>query len=168
LQKKLGKNYDVKDWREFEKHLFTAIKFEKKVMFLVLALIFLVAGFNMIGNYLRLVTRKRQNIGILKSIGSVNRDIIKIFVINGMIIGSIGIICGLVTSLGLLAAQLKWQFIKIPIAGMPFHAVPVKLELLDIILVVLVSLSIALLTTIIPAYRTTKIDPIKVIRQGEE
>ncbi|MBC8313494.1 MAG: ABC transporter permease [Candidatus Cloacimonetes bacterium] len=168
LSEKLGENFEVQDWRQFEKHLFAAIKFERKVMFLVLILIFLVAAFNMIGNYLKMVSQKKQDIGILKSLGATSNDIMKIFIINGICIGLIGTISGLVVSLGLLFAQIRWHFIKIPIAGMPFQSIPVKIEILDLIIVACVSLIISLLTTIIPAYRTTKIDAIKVIREGEE
>lgn len=168
LQQILGEGFIVSDWREFEKHLFTAIKFEKKIMFLVLILIFLVAAFNMIGNYLRLISQKTEDIGILKALGSQNKDVVKIFIINGVLIGSAGIFLGLFSSLGLLIAQIKWQFIKIPIMGLPFKSVPVKIEPFDLILVVSVSALITLLTTIIPAKRALKIEPIEVIRKGEE
>ncbi|MBC8527353.1 MAG: FtsX-like permease family protein [Candidatus Cloacimonetes bacterium] len=168
LKKILGNEFEVLDWQQFEKHLFTAMKFEKKVMFFVLILIFLVAAFNMIGNYLKLISHKREDIGILKSIGATAQDIVKIFMLNGLLIGMISIISGLIVSLGLLLAQIKWHFIKIPITGMPFQSIPVKIEIVDLIIVAGVSLIISLLTTIIPAYRTTKIDAIKVIREGEE
>lgn len=168
LSNKLGKDFEVQDWTQFEKHLFTAIKFEKKVMFLVLILIFLIAAFNMIGNYLRMVSQKKADIGILKSFGATANDVVKIFVLNGFLIGIIGILSGFIVSLGLLFAQIKWHFVKIPITGMPFQSVPVKIEVLDLIIVAVVSIVISLLTTIIPAYRTIKIDVIKVIREGEE
>jgi lipoprotein-releasing system permease protein len=168
IQRKLGENFEVLDWRQFEKHLFSAIKFEKKVMFLVLALIFLVAAFNMIGNYLKMVAQKRQDIGILKSFGATPQDVVKIFVLNGLFIGIIGTASGFIVSLGLLLAQIKWHFVKIPIAGMPFQSIPVRIEISDLIIVAVVSLVISLLTTIIPAHRTVKIEAIKVIREGEE
>lgn len=168
LRKELGNSYAVLDWREFEKHLFTAIKFEKKVMFLVLILIFLIAAFNMIGNYLKLISQKKQDIGILKSFGATRKDVMKIFLYNGIFIYLIGTIFGFIVALGLLFAQIKWQFIHIPIAGMPFQALPVKIELLDLILVALISFIITLVTTLIPARRTMNIDAIKVIREAEE
>ena len=168
ISKKLGEEFLVQDWTQFEKHLFAAIKFEKKVMFFVLILIFLIAAFNMIGNYLKLVSQKRADIGILKSFGATAKDVVKIFMLNGFLIGIIGILSGFIISLGLLFAQIKWHFIKIPITGMPFQSVPVKIEIFDLIIVAIISLVISLLTTIIPAYRTIKIDAIKVIRESEE
>jgi len=71
-------------------------------------------------------------------------------------------------SIGLLLAQMKWHFIHIPIAGMPFQTLPVKIELFDLLLVALASLIITLLTTLIPARRTMNIDAIKVIQEAEE
>ncbi len=168
LRQKLADSYTILDWREFEKHLFTAIKFEKKVMFLVLILIFLIAAFNMIGNYLKLISQKRQDIGILKSFGATRKDVMKIFLYNGVFIYLIGTVAGFIVALGLLFAQLKWKFIHIPISGMPFQALPVKIEIIDLILVALVSLVITLVTTLVPARRTMNIDAIKVIREAEE
>ena len=168
IRTKLGDSYDVLDWREFEKHLFTAIRFEKKIMFLVLVLIFLIAAFNMIGNYLKLVAQKRQDIGILKSFGAKKKDVMRIFLFNGIFIYLIGTVAGFIVSLGLLAAQIKWQFIHIPISGMPFQSLPVKIELFDLLLVALASFIITLLTTLIPARRTMNIDAIKVIQEAEE
>lgn len=168
LRNHIGNSYTILDWREFEKHLFSAIKFEKKVMFLALILIFLIAAFNMIGNYLKLISQKKQDIGILKSFGATRKDVTKIFLYNGIFIYLIGTISGFIVALGILIAQIKWQFIHIPIAGMPFQALPVKIEIFDLILVALVSLIITLVTTIIPARRTMNIDAIKVIREAEE
>ncbi|MBN2016791.1 MAG: FtsX-like permease family protein [Candidatus Cloacimonetes bacterium] len=168
LRSELGNSYNVLDWREFEKHLFTAIRFEKKIMFLVLVLIFLIAAFNMIGNYLKLVAQKRQDIGILKSFGAKKKDVMKIFIYNGLYIYVIGTLAGFVVSLGLLFAQMKWQFIQIPLSGMPFQSLPVKIEVIDLVLVAFVSLAITLLTTLIPARRTMNIEAIKVIQEAEE
>ena len=164
----LGDSYDVLDWREFEKHLFTAIRFEKKIMFLVLVLIFLITAFNMTGNYLKLVSQKRQDIGILKSFGAKKKDVMKIFLFNGIFIYLIGTVTGFVVSLVLLSAQIKWGIIHIPISGMPFQTLPVKIEFFDLLLVALISLIITLLTTLIPARRTMNIDTIKVIQEAEE
>jgi len=168
IRAELGNSYEVLDWREFEKHLFTAIRFEKKIMFLVLVLIFLITAFNMIGNYLKLVAQKRQDIGILKSFGAKKKDVMKIFLYNGIFIYLIGTVSGFIMSLGLLFAQIKWQFIHIPISGMPFQTLPVKIELFDLLLVAFISLVITLFTTLIPARRTMNVDAIKVIREAEE
>jgi len=73
---------------------------------------------------------------------------------NGIFIYLIGTVTGFVASIGLLSAQIKWGIIHIPISGMPFQALPVKIEFFDLLLVALISLIITLLTTLIPARRT--------------
>ncbi len=168
IKKKLTENWQVLNWSEFEKHLFSAIKFEKLVMFLVLSLIILIAAFNMIGNFIKLVVEKKSDIGILKTLGATSQDIKKVFFINSTIIGMIGTTAGLFVSLVLLISQIKWQFVKLPIQGMPFQAVPVKIELLDIILVVIISISISLFSGMIPAGRAGKYNVIDIIREKEE
>ncbi len=168
LNKKFGNDFEVHDWTQFENHLFAAIKFEKKVMFFVLILIFLIAAFNMIGNYLKLISQKKADIGILKSFGATAKDVVKIFMLNGFLICIIGTLSGFIVSIALLLCQIKWHFIKIPITGMPFQSVPVKIDIFDLIVVAAVSLVISLFATMIPAYRTIKIDAIKVIRESEE
>jgi len=168
LSKSLGEDYIVKDWREFERHLFSAIKFEKKVMFLVLILIFLVTAFNMIGNYLKLLGEKREQIGILKSLGAKKDEITSIFLKNGLFVGIIGTSAGLISSFIILLAQMKWHFIKIPISGLPFKEIPVQIEFLDVLIVVGVSLLITILTTLIPARAITKITPVSILKKAEE
>ena len=168
IKRTLSTDWQVLDWSEFEKHLFSAIKFEKLVMFLVLCMIFLIATFNMIGNFIKLVIEKKFDIGILKTLGATSLDIKKVFFINSTIISMIGTATGLFASLTLLMCQIKWQFVKLPIQGMPFQAVPVKIELLDIILVIIISISISLLSGIIPATRAAKYNIINIIRDKEE
>jgi len=168
LSQKLGEKYIVQDWRDFEPHLFTAIKFEKKVMFLVLILIFLVTAFNMVGNYLRLLAEKRQQIGILKSLGAKKKEISRIFLKNGLIIGIIGTVIGLLLSLILLFIQIKWNIITIPVQGLPFKHIPVDIEIIDILIVVAVSMMITVLTTIIPLKAITKISPLEILKKAEE
>jgi len=160
----LGQELVVEDWSEFEANLFNAIKMEKAVMFIVLALMIIIASFNMSGNFIKLVTEKRIEIGILKSMGATDKDVIKIFINIGIIIGVLGTLIGLISAFILLYAQLKYQFITIPVPGFPLQWLPVEIRLLDFILVPVVAVIISLLTTLHPARRTMKIDPLKIMR----
>lgn len=168
LQRELGTEFEVRDWRELEQHLFSAIQFEKRVMFTVLVLIFVVVAFNMIGTYLKMIAEKRADIGIMKALGATHQDVAKIFMLNGLMVGIIGTAAGFICSLLLLGAQIKWEFIRIPVAGMPFQAVPVDIQLLDLLTVFVVALGISILTTFIPTRKLAKLDAIKVIREKEE
>jgi len=164
IQDKIGDDYIVEDWSEFEANLFNAIKMEKAVMFFVLALMIIIASFNMSGNFVKLVTEKRVEIGVLKSMGASGKDIVKIFINIGVIIGFLGTLTGLLLAVILLSAQMKFQFIVIPVQGFPLQWIPVEMRLLDFILVPVITIAISLLTTLYPAGRTVKIDPMKIIR----
>ena len=164
LQKKITGDYIVEDWSEFEANLFNAIKMEKAVMFIVLALMIIIASFNMSGNFVKLVTEKRVEIGVLKSMGASGKDVVKIFINIGVIIGFLGTMIGLILAAILLYAQMTLHFIIIPVPGFPLQWLPVEMRILDFILVPIVAIVISLLTTLHPAGRTVKIDPIKIIR----
>jgi len=137
---------------------------EKVVMFLVLALMIIIASFNMSGNFVKLVTEKRVEIGVLKSMGASGKDVVKIFINIGIIIGFLGTLIGLILAILLLSAQMKFHFILIPVPGFPLQWLPIEMRLLDFIFVPVVAIVISLLTTLHPAGRTVKIDPMKIIR----
>lgn len=164
IQNILGENFIVEDWSEFDANLFNAIKMEKVIMFLVLALMIIIASFNMLGNFVKLVTEKKVEIGVLKSMGASDKDIMKIFVFAGTLIGIVGVFIALILALGILFAQMKWQFILIPVPGFPMQWLPVEFRISDFIIVPALSIIISFLSTLLPARRTTSIDPIKIIR----
>ncbi len=164
IQKFLGKNYIAEDWSDFDANLFNAIKMEKIVMFLVLALMIILASFNMTGNFIKLVAEKKNEIGILKAMGATEKDIVKIFVITGICIGIIGTFIGSFLALIVLFAQKIWHFITIPVPGFPLQWIPVEIRLRDFLIVPAVAILISFLTTLHPARKTVKIDPIKIIR----
>ncbi len=164
IQDVIGDDFVVEDWSEFDANLFNAIKLEKVVMFLVLALMIIIASFNMTGNFIKLVAEKKVEIGVLKAIGASEKDIVRMFVNIGLIIGIIGTFIGVAFALILLLAQDYWHFIKIPVAGFPLQWIPVDMRFLDFIIVPIVVIIISFLTTLHPARRTVKIDPIKIIR----
>ncbi|MDY6915367.1 MAG: ABC transporter permease [Candidatus Cloacimonadota bacterium] len=164
LQKQLGTDYVVEDWSEFEANLFNAIKMEKTVMFIVLALMILLAAFNMSGNFIKLVAEKKTEIGVLKAMGASDRNIINVFISIGLFIGIIGTLVGLVLALVVILLQSNYQIIQIPISGLPMQNLPVSIRWLDFVLVPIITIFISFLATLNPAKRTTKVDPIKIIR----
>ncbi len=164
IDNELENNYLVENWSNFEANLFNAIKMEKMVMFLVLALMLLIASFNMSGNFIRLVAEKKTEIGILKAMGASDKDIIRIFSRIGLMLGALGTAIGFSSALILLLAQAKWHFITIPVPGFALHWLPVELRLSDFIGVPIITLIISLLTTLYPARKTIQINPIRTIR----
>jgi lipoprotein-releasing system permease protein len=164
IQKKLGEEFLVEDWSVFEANLFNSIKMEKIVMFFILALMIIISAFNMTGNFVKLVVEKKQEIGILKTLGASDSDIKQIFVTIGLIVGISGAIIGTSLALILLINQKIYHFIKIPVMGFPLAYIPVDLRWIDFILVPVITIFISFLTTLNPAAKTTKILPVKIIR----
>ncbi|MCD4817500.1 MAG: ABC transporter permease [Candidatus Cloacimonetes bacterium] len=158
--------YYAEDWSIFEKNLFNAIKMEKTVMFLVLALMIIIASFNMSGNFIKMVAEKKSEIGILKALGIPEKQISSIFFLSGTIIGIIGTISGMLLAITILWIQQKYHLISIPIAGFPLQWIPVKINISDLFIIPIVSMIISILTTIYPAHKTLQIETIKIIQNN--
>ncbi len=166
IQKELGKNYIVEDWSSFESNLFSSMKFEKIVTFIILFLMIIIASFNMSGNFIRIVTEKKSEIGILKSLGLDNRKIIGIFLFIGIIIGFIGIFSGSLLSLVILAIQSRFHLIKIPVPGFPIQFLPVKILPYDFLTVIILTFFISIISSIYPALKASKINIITILREN--
>lgn len=145
------------------KELFTWVALQKAPTPIILGLIIIVASFNIIGTLLMLVLEKTQSIGILKSLGCNGMDIMKIFIIDGMIIGVLGIIIGNIIGIGLSLLELHFKFFKLP-EQYYMKNVPILLKPELIILISLITVVLIFLATIIPAFIASRFDPVKSIR----
>ena len=162
----LGFPYWSKDWMQINKNLFSALKLEKKAMFVILTLIVLVAAFNIASSLIMMVMQKTKDIAILKAMGATDKSIKKIFIFKGMVIGSVGTFLGL--GLGFLLCWLlkHYKFIELPGDVYYFTTLPVKLEYLDVFLIAAASLLICFLATLYPARQAAKLNPVEAIRYG--
>ncbi len=160
------------DWRELNPSLFNAIEVERNVMFIILLLIIIVAAFNLISSMMMLVSTKEKDIGVLRVIGVSKSQLLKIFIINGFLIGLMGTLFGLL--LGLLFCfninEIR-NFIEIFLGSNLFSEeiyffsnLPIILDHLQIFRILLISLSLSFVATIYPALRATKIQPINLIK----
>jgi lipoprotein-releasing system permease protein len=147
----LKKNYLVQTRYEQNRSLYSIMQVEKWVIYAVLSLILVVAAFNMIGALTMLVLEKKQDISVLHALGSSQGFIQKIFLSEGLLLASIGGIAGMI--LAMLLAFIQITFKVIPLTGGSFliDYFPVKLSLLDFLLVGLTVIAIALLASWIPA-----------------
>jgi lipoprotein-releasing system permease protein len=159
LEEKLGFGYNVKDWISMNQNLFSALKLEKTAMFIILALIVLVAAFNIISTLIMVVMSKGKDIAILKSMGATSMGIMRIFVYEGLIIGLAGTVIGVTGGLGLCKILSKYQFIKLPSDVYPITTLPIKVLPMDVTLVAISAALITLLATIYPSWQASKIEP---------
>ncbi|MCU0652042.1 MAG: ABC transporter permease [Candidatus Omnitrophica bacterium] len=165
LTASLGMDYNLRTWTEANQNFFAALKLEKLTMFIILTLIILVASFNIISTLIVMVVEKTKDIGILKAIGMTSAQIRKIFTYQGILIGAIG--TGLGTCGGLLLCWLlkKYEFIKLPQDIYYIDRLPVAIQIWpDMILIILAAVVITLASTIYPAAKAAKFEPVEALR----
>ncbi|MDD5168531.1 MAG: lipoprotein-releasing ABC transporter permease subunit, partial [Syntrophales bacterium] len=172
IEKKLGFPYWARHWMEMNKNLFSALKLEKRVMFLILSLIVLVAAFNIITALIMVVMEKNKDIAILKSMGATSRSIMNIFVYQGLIIGFVGTVLGCLTglavahNLGRISTFVEKLFgVKI-LPGDVYYLteLPSRVNYTDVTIIVIGTMLICLLATIYPSRRASKLDPAEALR----
>ena len=162
----------VVDWTRSHANFFRAVQIEKRVMFIILTLIVAVAAFNLVSTLVMAVTEKQADIAILRTLGATPTSILKIFVIQGAVIGVFGTLCGV--GLGVLVA-LNVETI-VPFIERVFHVqflakdvyyisdLPSDVHWDDVITVGTVSLVLSLLATIYPSWRASRTNPAEALR----
>jgi lipoprotein-releasing system permease protein len=164
LQRKLGFPYFAEDWSRLWPNLFSALRLEKTVYFLVLLLMVLIGAFNIISTLIMVVMEKRKDIAILQSMGATRESIRKIFLFKGCVIGVVGTVLGVVFGLAICLLIEKYQFIELPKDVFLISTVPVRIYLSNYVLVGCASLLVCLLASIYPARQAAKLDPVEIIR----
>ncbi len=172
IEDELGYPYWARSWMEMNKNLFSALKLEKRVMFIILSLIVLVAAFNIITTLIMTVMEKAKDIAILKSMGATARGIMKIFMIEGIVIGAIG------TALGCLAGitvalnleqisryiENLFGFTILPKDVYYLSELPSQVNYGDVTAIACVAMLICFLAAIYPSWRASRLDPAETLR----
>ena len=159
-------------WMENNSSLLNALKVEKNVMFLILVLIIFVASMNIISGLIIFVKEKNRDIGILKTIGLDQFSLLKIFasigLFNGIMGTFFGVMFGVLFSLNIQSIQ---KFVEIIFKTEVFSnevyylsSLPSRLDFIEVLSVIIVSLIISFISTLLPSFRASKIDPIKTIK----
>jgi lipoprotein-releasing system permease protein len=163
IQRRLGFPYFAEDWTRLWPNLFSALKLEKTVYFLVLLLMILIGAFNIVSTLVMVVMEKKKDIAILRSMGASQQSIRRIFLLKGCIIGILGTVLGAI--LGLLVCLLisQYQF-DLPDGVFLIKTVPVRVYPMNFIIVTIASLAVCLIASIYPARQAAKLDPVEIIR----
>ena len=164
----------VVPWTSRHAQLFSALEVERNVMFIILTLIILVAAFNIISSMIMLVRDKESSISILRTIGISENSILRIFIVVGASIGVMGTIIGFIIGLLFTLNIQKIQNLLESITGSDLFAaeiyflskLPAKIDFYEVGLVVLFAFVLSLLATLYPAWRASRVDPIKVLRHA--
>ncbi|MBI2357614.1 MAG: lipoprotein-releasing ABC transporter permease subunit [Deltaproteobacteria bacterium] len=164
IQRRLGLPYWAEDWSRLWPNLFSALRLEKTVYFLVLLLMVIVGAFNIISTLIMTVMEKRKDIAILQSMGATKRSIRRIFLIKGCVIGTVGTLLGVLFGYVLCLLIARYQFIELPKDVFLISTVPVRIYVGNFVLVGLASILISLLASLYPARHAARLDPVEIIR----
>lgn len=153
------------NWIELNRNLFTWMKLEKTVMFLILALIVLVAAFNIVATLFMVVIEKRRDIGVLKSLGASRALVLQVYLCEGLLIGALGTTLGTVLGGALIAVLRRYPFVRLPGDVYFIERLPVRPEAGDFAAVILAALTLCLAAALYPAWRASRLDPVEAIRR---
>ncbi len=163
---RIGFPFWARDWMQMNRNLFSMLRLQKAVMFIILTLIVIVAAFNIASALIMMVMEKTSDIAILKTIGATNRHIRRIFVFKGLVIGCLGTAVGGLLGFVLCSILKRYPFIKLPGDVYFLTTLPVSLESLDVIVIGLSTVVICFLATLYPAASASALDPVDGIRYG--
>lgn len=159
----LDQELEVLNWQDLNSSLFLALRLEKIAMFIILTFIILVASFSIVAMLIMIVIEKGREIAILKSMGATNGGIMRIFIYQGMVIGCIGAVVGLVSGLTICYLLATKQ---LPLDPEVYYipAVPVNVDPVEIVAVVICTVIISFLATLYPSYQAAKLNPVEGLR----
>jgi len=153
----------IRDWREINKNLFSALKLERYATFIILSIAIMVASFCIVCTLLLMVTEKGKEIAILKALGASDGSILRTFMIEGVIIGGIGTVFGVVTGLA-MCTGLKWFGLRLDPEVYYIDRLPISVNASDFAAVAIAALTICTLSTVYPAYAASKLRPVDGLR----
>jgi lipoprotein-releasing system permease protein len=159
-----GLEYAPKTWKELRGSFFSAMELEKRLTFVILALIVVVAAFSIAITLIMLVMEKYREIGTLKALGATRGGILRLFMLNGTIVGVIG--AGAGTAISLILCYILKHYLRIPLPGDVYQIdyVPVKVSWGYVGLVNALSVLICWLATLYPAFRASRLNPVEALR----
>ncbi len=164
IKEKVGYPWYTRTWFEMRKNLFVWMQLEKWAFFIVLSLIILVAAFNIISTLVMVTMEKRKEIGILVAMGATSREISRIFIMQGFVVGVIGTGMGLFIGWLLLFIQQTFHILHLPPEVYLLENFPVLMKPMDFVWVGLVGVALCLLAAVYPARQASKLDPVEAIR----
>ena len=164
IQDKLGYPYWTKDWKMMNRSLFSALKLEKVTMFIILTMIILVGALNIISSLVMLVMEKHRDISILRTMGASSKSIMYIFIFQGLFVGLVGTLLGLISGSFLCQLLERYKFIKLPPDVYYITTLPVRMEWMDTFLIAFAAIVISFIATIFPSRQASRVNPLEALR----
>jgi lipoprotein-releasing system permease protein len=164
IPQQLGAAYVAQDWTDMNAQLFSALWLEKMAMSIAIGLIVSVAALNIIASLILLVMEKSRDIAILKTMGTSSPRIMRIFMLQGLIIGTVGTAVGGILGLALCWVLDRYRLIQIPMDVYNVSYIPFVVEPLDFTVVIASAVVISFLATIYPSRQASRLDPVQALR----
>ncbi len=165
ISDKLGYPFWTRDWKEANRALFAALRWEKVAMFIILGLMVLVAAFSIVSTLVMMVMRKGKDIAVLKSLGATRRSIMKIFTLQGMVIGIMGTAVGAAAGFVVGKIQQTYHVIRLDSGVYGLDILPIRIEYWwGFIFVCIVAVGLTFLSTLYPSRRAAHVDPVEALR----
>lgn len=164
LETSLGPGYRTTNWIDLNRNLFAWMKIEKAVMFTILILIVVVAAVNIVSSLVMLVLEKRRDIGVLRTMGVPPGGIMKIFVLQGTLVGVMGTLLGLGVGFAVSYVLGKYKLLHLPGEIYFIDTLPVKMEWSDFLFVAVAATATCFLASLYPAWQAARLAPVQTIR----
>jgi lipoprotein-releasing system permease protein len=164
LKRTLGPEYRVLTWYDLHRDLYSVMKIERWTAYIILCLIVGVATFNVLGSLMMGVIEKRRDIGVLKALGATSRSIMRVFMFEGILVGTVGTVLGAVIGLVVCYLQIQFQLFPLDPTVYIIPAIPVEVRWSDFLAVALASMLLSILASLYPARRAAGLMPVQAIR----
>jgi len=165
IEEKLGGYpFVATTWFEQNKSLYSWMTYEKWLFTLILSLIIMVAAFNIVSSLVMIVMEKTREIGILKSMGAASKGIMKIFLMEGIVVGILGTTIGSALAFALCYIQQTFGLVTLPPEVYIIEKLPMDMHLFDFAIVAIIGTSLCLLASVYPAYKASRLTPVESIR----
>jgi lipoprotein-releasing system permease protein len=164
LQRELGGEYRISSWYDLHQDLYSVMQIERWMAYIILCLIVGVATFNVLGSLTMGVIEKRRDIGVLKALGASRASITKIFMFEGILVGTIGTVVGVAIGVLVCYLQIEYQLFPLDPTVYIIPAIPVEIRWTDFVAVSLASMLLSTLASLYPARRAALLLPVEAIR----
>jgi lipoprotein-releasing system permease protein len=160
----VGDNYEVQTWQELNAPIYSALSYEKYVSGIALLIVIGIAALNIITVLIMIVLEKQRDIAILKSMGATNRSVMWLFMLQGLLIGAVGTVIGVIVGAGFCHFADLYHWVQLPAGAYALDYLPFHLNVVDITVVVLVAIAISFLSTLYPSWNAARITPVDGLR----
>ena len=162
--KAVGDDFEVQDWQELNAPIFSALSYEKYLTGIALLIVIGIAALNIITVLIMIVMEKHRDIAVLKSMGATNRSVTYLFMIQGLMIGVVGIFLGIILGTGFCYFADAHHWISLPSGAYALDYLPFHVKTSDVIVVALVTIAISFLSTLYPSWNAARINPVEGLR----